>query len=81
MEAHLHAFLTPVSDLGKWSASRPDRFIPGESAPGTHWIGGLVSPRGGLDAVGRREDPCSCRESNPGRPARSLITTLTELQI
>jgi hypothetical protein len=27
-------------DGGEWSASRPDRFIPRERAPGTHWIGG-----------------------------------------
>jgi hypothetical protein len=34
---------------GKWSASRPCRFTPGEKAPGTHWIGGWVDPRVGLD--------------------------------
>jgi hypothetical protein len=36
-------------DLGtslEWSASRPDRF-----APGTHWIGGWVGPRAGLNDV------------------------------
>jgi hypothetical protein len=25
-------------DGGEWSASRAGRFIPGEIAPGTHWI-------------------------------------------
>jgi len=25
-----------------------------EGTPGAHWIGGWVSPSGGLDAVGRR---------------------------
>jgi hypothetical protein len=35
---------------GEWSASRPSRFIPGgKRAPGTHWIGGWVGPRAGLD--------------------------------
>jgi hypothetical protein len=29
---------------GKWAASRPGRFAPGERAPGTHWIGGRVDP-------------------------------------
>jgi hypothetical protein len=24
---------------GEWSASRPDRFTPGERASGSHWIG------------------------------------------
>jgi hypothetical protein len=26
------------------------RFTPGERTPGTHWIGGWVGPRAGLDA-------------------------------
>jgi hypothetical protein len=34
---------------GEWSASRPGRFNPGERAPGTHWIGGWVDLRVGLD--------------------------------
>jgi hypothetical protein len=32
-----------------------------------------------LDAVAKRKIPRPCRESNPGRPARSLVTILTEL--
>jgi hypothetical protein len=36
---------------GEWSASHPDSFTPGERAPGTHWIGGWVDPRAGLDDV------------------------------
>jgi len=35
-----------------WSASHPSRVTPRERAPGTHWIGGWVGPRTGLDAVG-----------------------------
>jgi hypothetical protein len=51
---------------GEWSASRPCRFTPGERAPGTHWIGGWVGPRAGLDDVEGR------LELRPlGRPARS----------
>jgi hypothetical protein len=38
-------FLTSAV-VGEWSASRPDRFTPG-----THWIGGWVDPRAGLDDV------------------------------
>jgi hypothetical protein len=38
-------FLTSALDGGEWSASRPDRFTPGERSPGTHWIGGLVGPQ------------------------------------
>jgi hypothetical protein len=36
------------------SASGPDRFTPGERAPGTHLIGGWVGPRSGLDVVEKR---------------------------
>jgi hypothetical protein len=47
-------FLTSALVGGKWSASRPDRFIPEERAPGTHWIGGWVDPRAGLDDVKKK---------------------------
>jgi hypothetical protein len=33
------------------SVSRPHLFTSRERAPGTHWIGGWVGPRAGLDAV------------------------------
>jgi hypothetical protein len=46
-----HIFLTSALAGGEWSASRPSRFIPGERAPDTHWIGGWVDPRAGLDDV------------------------------
>jgi hypothetical protein len=36
--------------------------------------------RARLDVVAKRKNPFPCRELNPGRPARSLITILTELQ-
>jgi hypothetical protein len=56
-------FLTSAQDGGEWSASRPCHFIPG-----THWIGGWIVPRAGLDAVEWRKIARHCRESNPGRP-------------
>jgi hypothetical protein len=40
---------------GKWPTSRPCRFTPGERAPGTHWIGGWVGRRAGLNDVERRK--------------------------
>jgi hypothetical protein len=43
--------LTSALDRGEWSASRPCRFTPRESAPGTHWRGGWVGPRVVLDAI------------------------------
>jgi hypothetical protein len=47
------------------------RFAPAERTPGTHWIGGWVGPRAGLDAGARGEILYTCRISNPGRPVRS----------
>jgi hypothetical protein len=55
MEVKLHAILTSALDGGEWSASRPGHFTPGERAQGTHWTGGWVDPRAGLDAVVRRK--------------------------
>jgi hypothetical protein len=37
-----------------------------------------VGYRTGLDDVAKRRI-CPCRELNPGRPARSLVSILTEL--
>jgi hypothetical protein len=39
--------------------------------PGTHWIGGWVGPRAGLEAEARGKILCPCRGSNPDRPVRS----------
>jgi hypothetical protein len=53
-----------------------------ENVPGTHWIGGLVGPRAGVDAVAKRQKyplPAPARESNSGRLVCSLLFILTEL--
>jgi hypothetical protein len=50
-----HVILTSAIVGGEGSASRYGRFSAGEMAPGTHWIGGLVGPRTGLDDVERRK--------------------------
>jgi hypothetical protein len=47
--------LTSALVRGEWSASRPCRFTPGGSAPGTHWIGGWVDLRASLDDVEKRK--------------------------
>jgi hypothetical protein len=51
MGVQIHIFLTSTIAGGEWLASRPGRFTPGERAPGTHWIGGWVDPRAGLNDV------------------------------
>jgi hypothetical protein len=57
----------------EFSASRPDRFTPGERAPGTYWIGGWVGPRAGLDDMEKwKLLPLPGLELRPlGRPACS----------
>jgi hypothetical protein len=57
------------TDGGEWSSSRPGRFIPGKTAPGTYWIGGWMGPGVGLDDVKKRKISRACRKSMPGRPA------------
>jgi hypothetical protein len=59
--------------------SRP--LYPEVRSSGTHWTGGWVGHRAGLDAVAKRKKSrhCLCRELNPSRPARSLVSILTEL--
>jgi hypothetical protein len=48
-------FLTSALVGGEWSTSRPGRFTTGERAHGTHWIGGWVDLRAGLDNLEKRK--------------------------
>jgi len=49
--------LTSALYGGEWSASLSDRFITRERAPGTHWLGGWLGSRAGLDTMSNREFP------------------------
>jgi len=54
-------------DGDEWLASRPGRFTLEKRSTGTHWTGGWVGLRVGLNAVATTErSPCPCRDSNPG---------------
>jgi hypothetical protein len=70
-----YSFSTSALDGGKWSASRPGRALAlGKRTSGTHYTGGWVGPRAGLDteARGRMLSPLPRIEPrSPGRPARS----------
>jgi hypothetical protein len=79
--AWFHVLLTSALDGGEWWASRTGRFTPRERAAGIHWIGGWVGSRAGMDTMTKRKKSHHCprRELNPSRPARSLVTILTEL--
>jgi hypothetical protein len=68
VNVYIHIFFTSALVGGEWSALRPRRFTPG-----THWIGGWVDPRAGLDDVEKRKLLTLTElELWPlGRPARS----------
>jgi hypothetical protein len=55
VHVEIHIFLTSALAGDEWSASRPCRFTPGEIASGTHWMGGWVKPRAGLDDLEKRK--------------------------
>jgi hypothetical protein len=55
VDVYIDIFLTSALVGGDWSASRPGRLTPGEIAPGTHWIGGWVGSRDGLDDFEKRK--------------------------
>jgi hypothetical protein len=55
VDVYIHIFLTSALAGGEWSASRPGRFTPGGRAPCTHWIGGWVDPRAGLEDIEKRQ--------------------------
>jgi hypothetical protein len=48
-------FLTSALVGGQWSTSLLGRFTPEERAPGTHWIGGWVGLRTGLEDAEKRK--------------------------
>jgi hypothetical protein len=55
VDIKIHIFLTSALAEGEWSASRPCRYTPEERALGTHWRGGWVGPRAGLEDVEKRK--------------------------
>jgi len=73
--------LTSAVDGGESLGSCPGRFNCGKITSFTHWIGGWVSPRDGLETVVRRKSFITCQKLNPGRPVRSLVTILTDLPL
>jgi hypothetical protein len=65
VDVQIHIFLTSTLAGGEWSASRPGSFTPGERAPDTHWIGGWVGPRAGLDDTEKILYPTGTRTPTP----------------
>jgi len=70
----MSAHFLDIGTKWQWSSLRFGRFIPWERAPGTHWIGGWVGPKAGLDTVVRRKIPSLYRDSNPRSSSPKFIT-------
>jgi hypothetical protein len=73
VDVYIYIFFTSALVGGEWSASRLCCFIPGERAPCTHWLGGWVDPRAGLEDMKERKflPPPGLEPRILGRQARS----------
>jgi hypothetical protein len=58
---------------GVWSALHPNRFTPGETAPGTRFIGGWVD----LDVMEKKYLPLSGIEPWPSNPSLCRLTVVS----
>jgi len=64
--------MTVALEGGEWSAARPDRTLPPERA-GTHFTGGWVGPRAGLD--GRKFSYSPAFDPGPSSPWSVAVPT------
>jgi len=63
----------------EWLASLHSRLTAGERVPVTHWIGGWVGLRAGLDALAKRESHFSALTGNR-TPSVTIKTELPQLK-
>ena len=66
--------------LGSVVSLRPRPLPRGKGAPITHWRGGWVDPRAGVDVLETRHIICPCWDSNPGF-SRSWPSRRTEWSV
>jgi hypothetical protein len=59
---------------------RSVRFTPGESPPASHWMGGWVRLRAGLDAAKKNLPRPGIEPPPPDRPVRSYTDYLSGLR-
>jgi hypothetical protein len=73
VDVYIHIFLASALAGDEWSVSRHGRFTPEERASGTHWIGGWMDPRAGLDDMKKRKifTLPGLELRHLGRPARN----------
>jgi hypothetical protein len=73
-----YSLLTSALHGGEWLASRPGYALPPrERTPDTHWTGGWVGLRAGLDTEDIGKILSLCQGSNPTHPVCSQDTILT----
>jgi hypothetical protein len=66
LDYSFYSFTTSAQDGGEWSASRPGRALsPTERTPGTHWTGGWVGLRAGLDKGFEEKSLASAGDRTP----------------
>jgi hypothetical protein len=66
-----YSFLTSALEGVSGQSHAPDALSPQKRTPGSHWTGGWVGLRAGLDTEARTKILCFCPGSNPGVPASS----------
>jgi len=65
VEVQLHALLTRYQMEVSGLLHSPDTLLSGKVPKGTHWKGGLVGSRAGLEAVVKRKSPpCPCLDTH-----------------
>jgi hypothetical protein len=74
VDVQIHIFLTLALVGSEWSASHPR-----ERTPGTHWIGGWVGPRAGLDYVEKILGPTGTQTLTPWSFSRWPVAIPTTL--
>jgi hypothetical protein len=72
-------FLTSVLDGCVVSVTPRPRFTPSENTPRTHWTGGRVGLRAGLDTENREKNPLPLLGMEPRSSSLEADTILTEL--
>jgi hypothetical protein len=55
VELQIHVFFISILVGVEWLVSWPGRLTPAERAAGTHWIGGWVGPRTGIEGMEKRK--------------------------
>jgi hypothetical protein len=73
VDVQTHVFLTSPLVGSEWSLHAPAALPPGKEPPATHWIGGWVDPRAGLDDLEKWKflTPPGLELRPLGRPASS----------